>query len=737
MGATNIFSLVTEFLGRLMKIVTMEYLFLGSIGLLVLTWLVTIFRTRSSYELRLLKSVARMNKYFGRYPQIEESNLIEFNNMMRRVPATLRYRWQEYMLNRDQMPSQYINQRNCLDTPSKTSSYTNTVKACKMFTIVIAVISLLLGMGSAAIQSPLAGSNTFGSNIASVVANIFASLVIPVLVLAFGYLFIIFLNARQTAITSDLYYTFHEFERALDKACVTMPEYVDYEVLFTPKEISKGIPALEEYLEKMKIQEQKKKDEEDLAPVQYEDYEFEKLGVENSLLLDRAMMESEKYLTIKNNLTERIKDIEKKQYTLQKAFDEQTKDYERRIQASNESIGQLNEQMQNTTSKIESNYIRKRVNDEQQRLQQVLSDQDNAQQRFKKDQDIMQAEIDKYKADIEKRKGLAQEAMIAECKTYVNKVYEKVSRVALEKIEPYTQQLEEQQNELKTNITTLDNQAIEKMEVIKAMEEKLANLEHQFNLKTAEIEAMRSVKEYFTSDEFFKRVALNKKDLKEYVKSGQSERALVADKQYDGAFTDADLDAAYGIDNQSTVDQNGYELNDPAVVASLENNHEELQKALAEIEVLKQENQQLTQEKEQMLEEKKALVEEKNQVTEEKVRAEKEKEDALLANEKLETANANLTKEQDNLKKTIDDALSSISNKEKEAVQDKKVQNLKNIKISHIPYTGKYSATKKTKRTKNTNTLKNSLNKLLSTVDRLNETKTVTQNAKVTKSKKK
>lgn len=689
LGASKVavFQLVAEFVGRFMKAINMEYLFFGSVGLLALLWIFAIVRTRHSYELKLLQSVNKLNKYLTKTPYIEEGNLIEFNNKMKAVPQTLRYCWQEYMLSRDKMPSEYMNVKSCIEQPSKTSSYTNTVRGCKMFTVVLALLSFLLGLASVGIESPIATSNIFAGNLASVIVNLFVSLVIPVAIMALGYLFVIFLNARQSAIVADLYYTFHEFQRGIDKACTKLPDFIDYEVLFTKKEIRNGIPVLQEYLEKMSILEQKRKDEEALAPVEYEEYEFAKLGVDNSLLLDRAMRESEKYLTIKSNLSDRIKDIEKKQYTLQKAYDEQTKEYERRIQASNESIQQLNEQMQNTNSKIESNYIRKRVNDEQQRLQQVLSDQDNANQRFKKDQDIMQAEIDKYKKDIERRKNIAEEAMIAECKTYVNKVYEKVSKVALEKIEPYTKELENQQEELKQKITTLDNQAVEKMEVIKAMEEKLSTLEHEFNLKTAEIEALKSVKEYFTSEEFFKRVALEKKDLEEYVQSRQGERALVSEKEYEGALASANLSNPY--DNQASSNQNS----------------EELAQALAQVEALKQQNEALA----------------------------KEKEGLVAENHKLKTTSASLTKEQEKLKKTIDETLTTISLQEKESVQDKRVQDLQNIKLSHIPYSGKYTVVPTKAQSKKNNTLKTSLNKLLQTVERLNDTKTVTKNAKVNK----
>ena len=58
------------------------------------------------------------------------------------------------------------------------------------------------------------------------------------------------LRARQDRNLSKFYLYFHYFGRKMDKAVTTMPDYVDFEVLFTKKEIKRGIPVLNEYLEK-------------------------------------------------------------------------------------------------------------------------------------------------------------------------------------------------------------------------------------------------------------------------------------------------------------------------------------------------------------------------------------------------------------------------------------------------------------------------------------------------------
>ena len=73
------------------------------------------------------------------------------------------------------------------------------------------------------------------------------------MIIFIGCVYGIYQNARQSANLSDLYQTFHIFQRLIDKAVTTMPEYVDFEVLFTAKEIKRGIPVLNEYIEKRQL----------------------------------------------------------------------------------------------------------------------------------------------------------------------------------------------------------------------------------------------------------------------------------------------------------------------------------------------------------------------------------------------------------------------------------------------------------------------------------------------------
>ena len=141
----NVFNSLSEFFQELGNYVTFDYLVLGGLGLLLLTILVSLVRTSFTYEVKLLRNINKLNKYFAKNPYVNDENIVELNNRMKNVPRTLRYCWQEYMLNRDKAPSEYMNTTSCVDQPSKTSAYSNTATTCGTFTIVISILTLILG----------------------------------------------------------------------------------------------------------------------------------------------------------------------------------------------------------------------------------------------------------------------------------------------------------------------------------------------------------------------------------------------------------------------------------------------------------------------------------------------------------------------------------------------------------------------------------------------------------------
>lgn len=499
----NIFNSLTAFLKELSNYVTFDYLVYGSLGLTLLVLVSSIIRTNFTYEVKLLRNVTKLNRYFAKNPYVNDENIVELNERMKNVPKTLRYCWQEYMLNRDKAPSEYMNTITCVDQPSKTSAYANTATSVGTFSIIIAVITLLLGLARMSNDTEIRLNPFF-----------FEVFLLPIMVVALGFLFVAFLRARHTSIIADLYFTFHEFERNMNKACTTMPAFIDYEVLFTRKEIKEGIPVLQDYLEKRAIEEKREREEAELNASKFEYYDFDELGVDNALLLERAMKECEKYINVKRDLTVKVQSKETEMFNYQKNFDEVTKDFERKAQASRETIAQLTDQINQTTVKIEANYMKKRLNEEQTRLQQLEKDYELATSRFQKQQDEMQAEVTAFNNEIAKRRATTEDAMKAECKNYANKIYGQISKTVQEQSKPYIDQINEDKANLEQTISELKTNLANKTDELAKTSSELSTKTEEYQIKVAELKSIKELKTYLTSPEF-KQSFLSRKEIKE------------------------------------------------------------------------------------------------------------------------------------------------------------------------------------------------------------------------------
>ena len=467
--------------------------------LLVVLIIVSVLRAGLSYENKLLKGVRKMNAFFSTNPYVNPDNLVELNTKMKAMPKTMRFCWQEYMLNRDKMPSEYINRQSCLDKADKSSGFGNAIQTCKTFTLMLAAFACLMAVvyytGTALSTEEL----------------IEFALFLPALILGVGFLVVAIMQLKYASVTANLYAEFNDFVRYLNKACSTMPPFVDYEVLFTPKEIKEEIPVLQDYLEKKAFQEQKEAEEKAQAQDIFDKFDFNDLGVENAILLDRAMLECEKYFNSKRILTERLNAKEQEQYNFAKNFDEVTKDFERKAQAHRESMAQLNEQLNNTTIKIEANSIKKRYNDTQQKLQQLEKDYDLAQTRFKKQQDEFDAEIKVLSDEISSKKSAIEEAMKMEGKSYANKVYGIINSMIAAQNEPFFRQVEEEKQNLQAQVNNLSQTLATQANEIETRNVQIAELEKDLRLRLAQIEAIGNIKDYFASKEFRDRVVSAKK----------------------------------------------------------------------------------------------------------------------------------------------------------------------------------------------------------------------------------
>ena len=316
----NIFNIVADGIEYAATKLGMQYIGLIALGITLLAIIVIIQSIRSSYETRVLKSIDKFNKYFSKQPFINDENLVEFNAKMKKVPRVLRNRWQMFMLNREEVPTKYINLDTCVEKPLRTSLIERNLSNFYVFTGLICFIAFIFGLC-------VVDSST------SVTLALFRAALIPAVTFLISALFILIVRSWKNAIHGDLYENFHIFEQNLTRAVATLPAYVDYEILFTKKEIASGIPILQQYLEKRAWLEQQELEKARENSIETESYNFEELGINGSLVLERAMKECETYISNRRRLQQECGQIESEKENFAKNYDATEKDYQRKLQA--------------------------------------------------------------------------------------------------------------------------------------------------------------------------------------------------------------------------------------------------------------------------------------------------------------------------------------------------------------------------------------------------------------------
>lgn len=472
----NIFNSIVEFFQNVGETLTLEYMLYGFIALEVLLIVVFSVIIHNVYELKLIRAIDKINGYLYNNQYIDETNLIEFNNRMKKVPKTLRYHWQQYMLYREHSPSYYMSIENCIDRPIKSSAFGTNIKVVKILGYILSMISLILSCGALA----LSGSTGAGFYV--------AALTTPVLILVINSIFVLALQIKKSTNLSDLYQTFHIFDRFIDKAVATLPEYVDYEVLFTRAEIKKGIPVLNEYIEKRQLQEQEEMKRARLNAVEHEQYNFEAAGDKGTLVLERAMKETETFINLKHRLMTEIEQLEGEMESIKRTYDNKTKDYQKNTQTARENIDRLREQMEATTNRIESNYIRKQQTDEVKKLEQLDRDQDDATLRYNQEINSLTEEVNKRKEELEEGRKYVESAMLAEYKTFANKVFKDVRADVDKRVKDERDELV---NSREMVISELENSLSE----VEKLEKENSELKNKLGIKDAEYKDKLSKRE--------------------------------------------------------------------------------------------------------------------------------------------------------------------------------------------------------------------------------------------------
>lgn len=442
--------------------------YLGIIlGVEALFILLFVIKTVFSYEARLKRSLDKSNKWLFKYKKIDTNNIKDFNNVIKSGPKRLVYYWQQFILYRDGGPSAYMTEENVIEKPLKTSSWLNNIRNLMMLTGVWAIIAFLFGIASQAGQTL-----TFQS--------IAVTLFFPCIVLVTGAIAIIILKGKRVLNLDDIYHLFHIFSRFVTNACVDLPPYIDFDLLFTAKEIENGNAQLREYYE---ARARKAKEEFEKAKVSEEEtkqFNFGDVGVEGTLLLNRAMKESGTYLNKQNQALSQIAQIEGQKDALKRNFENVQMDLQRKIQASKENIQKLIEQQAATTSRIDIGLLRQQQDKEAKKKAQLELDYEHEEQRYNSSKKELDDDIAELNKILDQSLQDAQKGMASEYKTFFEKVMQSAYKSAANKVKEEKQTLIDERDKNEQELINVQTQIKRLMDENATLREKLEKIEPDF-----------------------------------------------------------------------------------------------------------------------------------------------------------------------------------------------------------------------------------------------------------------
>lgn len=427
-----------------------DIIFLVGLGLFVIFVMITIIRTSFSYEMRLAHAIDKINAYLYKHPDISEENVVEFNEIMKTVPQQMRNQWQLFMLYREGNASSYLCQEKVVDQPIKTSTYMHSVRTLgTIYDIFVILCAFIVFAGLLQIS----GDNVLGY-------NIFFGITIPVVLIILKNIFMLFIKSRLNNVTKDLYLNYNVFERAIDKATVALPEYVDYEILFTRSEIKQGIPILKDYLERREKLKAEELERAKQSMVEHEKYDFSALGVNASTLLERTVKECENYINNRKRLLTQIEQVEGELQSYKNNYELTNKEFIRKQQASKENLERFRQAQETATNRIEVTGIRKQQEEEMKKQEQYEKDAQEALNNYNAEKAILDEKIEKLEQELEAKKKYIEDAIMIEFKGYADRIFDELKYVADEQVKNEKLELMEEnkrlQAELERRMAALD-----------------------------------------------------------------------------------------------------------------------------------------------------------------------------------------------------------------------------------------------------------------------------------------
>lgn len=465
------FSSVVDFIVQVGSYLGLSWIAVAGLSIMLVAFIISFLCTQFSIELRTTRAIEKLNLYLESNPFINDENLVEFNKLMKKIPSPMRVQWQQFMVNRDKKPSEFFSEENCIEKPFKVSAYKNYIGGVRTCLICVSILAFILSCGALI--------NVGATNLATVLVE---SLLLSLALYFVGELYILFLKVRRNSAVSDLYYNFANFQKYIDRAVTTLPDYVDYEILFTRKEIVSGIPVLQEYLQQRALYEQEQIKKAKESQVEHEHYDFSALGVNGSLIMERAMRECEYYLGNRKRILAEISELEGSRDMLEKSYDEKNKTNQRKLRDIKESLDRLKDKLDSTTNIIVGNDLRKQRENEIQKQRQLEREVDEDNNKFDADKKKIADEIAGKKAEIEEFRKNAETALNSEFKIYSDKIYTELKDVAEGQVKEELAEVKAENQKLQSDIEERDRCIVEKNAVY---DEKLALLD-DYSKKLAE-----------------------------------------------------------------------------------------------------------------------------------------------------------------------------------------------------------------------------------------------------------
>lgn len=498
---TSVFSTILEFFKNVGQFLV-EKLTTGTQPTDLLLWIVlgsfviyiiaTVLRTNHSYEARLFKAVDDLNLYFYRNPVINDENLVPFNNKMKQVPKAMRIQWQLFMLNRDKPVSEYLSLENCIERPLKSTSYKNSVKTISwIFNIFIGLLFVVSFAGI-----------VFNSVSTDLGYALYYSIVMPFLVYALKTIFLIFIHIRYNSIVADLYNNFNVFQRGIDKATASLPDYIDYEVLFTRKEIKSSIPILQDYIERRERLEKEELEKARLSQVEHEKFDFSAAGFDGSLLLERALKECEIYINNKKRLLLKIAQKNDELTSYKNSYEALAKEQAKQQQASKENLERLRLSAETSTNRVDASRIKKQQQKEMERQEQLEKDAQIAYDKFVNEKGIIEEDVKKLEQELLDKKNYIEEVIVAEFKTYSDKMYVSLEEISKANVQQEIDELisdkDKLTGELQDRIKQLDDKDKELQTAYSEVEKKQEEIERKDAELLSKTEAIEKITDEIT-----------------------------------------------------------------------------------------------------------------------------------------------------------------------------------------------------------------------------------------------